>query len=206
MRVALSVRQRLQSRIPVPGTGLPASVNGVSPLVKVIPTLVVATLLSTACAGERVEPPPSAPSPFPTDPFAPPVLRSNAGPLVSAPFPDRTTVFDFWMLTCDACRRSLQGLVAKRREMESAGATLVLVAALDEDENIQDGADALARWGMPGEPFFVADADTLPRRLGYPTTIIVDRIGVVRWVAPEGASADDVLAATESVARSFPAR
>ncbi|HRG99906.1 MAG TPA: TlpA disulfide reductase family protein [Polyangiaceae bacterium] len=153
-------------------------------------TLVLGAL-STACGGS---PPPSAPITAKSVGFA---LPSDDGALVTVPVPGaRATVLDFFGPTCEPCKAKVPALEARRAELAAKGAKLVLVGVLADGESTDDAKRALASWGVTA-PFLVDRDGTGKREAGVvslPATIVLDASGAVKWVAPPGATAADVLA------------
>jgi thiol-disulfide isomerase/thioredoxin len=158
--------------------------------------LLVVTLLSGCGHGA---PPPSAVS----DKLGQAVsfsLPSDDGALVTVPLPSaRVTVLDFFGPTCEPCRKKVPELIAQRGVLAARDAKLVLIGVLAEDESSDDAKRALASWGVVA-PFLVDSQGTGKREAGVttlPATIVLDARGTLKWVAPAGASAEDVVAATE---------
>lgn len=59
---------------------------------------------------------------------------------------------------------------------------------------------ALQSWGVPNAPFLIDSGDASKREAGgqaLPSTIVFNSIGVLRWVAPIDASAEDIAAAAK---------
>ncbi len=158
----------------------------------------------TACGGASFgTPPPSAQNDAlgTTTGFD---LPSNEGALVSIPQPSaKLTVVDAFAPTCLPCAEKLPALVARRGDLASVGAKLVLVAVLADGESDEDAARALERWGAPSA-FLVDRGDVLRRSLAIdelPGAAVIDANGKVRWVAPRDASAEDIVAAAAQAAR-----
>jgi thiol-disulfide isomerase/thioredoxin len=158
------------------------------------------TLLLTllACCGHGA-PPPSAPN----EKLGQAVsfsLPSADGALVTVPLAGaRATVLDFFGPTCEPCRKKLPPLYAQRDALAARGVKLVLIAVLGDGESSADAQRALAAWGV-NAPFLVDSAGTGKSEAGVtalPATIVLDEHGVAKWVAPSGASADDVVRATD---------
>jgi hypothetical protein len=90
----------------------------------------------------------------------------------------------------------------RRADLRAAGVELVLVAVLSGGESDTEAMQALERWGV-AQAFLVDRGDVLRRELAVaslPATVLLDTRGVVRWVAPESATPDDVVAAAQSLA------
>jgi hypothetical protein len=141
--------------------------------------------------------PASAPSPVLGKAIKVDLLDEN-GRKVSVPIPGaRSTVLDFWSPTCEPCRRSVPALVAKLSEIEAHGGKVLLVGVLSEDESAADAHGALESWGVR-YPFLVDRGEVIQTRAAVkelPATLILDAAGVVRWVAPTGSSAADIVKA-----------
>jgi thiol-disulfide isomerase/thioredoxin len=118
--------------------------------------------------------------------------------LVTVPPEDRLPlVLDFFAPTCLPCKDAVPALFAKRAEIEAKGARLVLVGVLADSESTEDARRALASWGVRA-PFLKDSGGVSQRELGVdklPATVILDGKGVVRWVAPDRATAEDVVTA-----------
>jgi hypothetical protein len=154
--------------------------------------------LLAACA-------PAAPPSAPHDLLGKPIelsLPTDKGQLAALPAPGAVvTVADFFGPTCGPCARKVPALHAKKGEIEAAGGRLVLVAVLADSETTDDARKALASWGVSGASFLVDTGDASKREAGVrslPTTLVLDRKGVVRWSAPVEASAEDVVAAARA--------
>lgn len=132
-------------------------------------------------------------------------LPSDEGALVSIPQPSaKVTVVDAFAPTCVPCQEKLPALVARRDDLASVGARLVLVAVLADGESDEDASAALESWGV-SSAFLVDRGDVLRRSLAIdelPGAAVVDASGKVRWVAPSGASAADVVATAAQAAQS----
>jgi thiol-disulfide isomerase/thioredoxin len=106
-------------------------------------------------------------------------------------------VLDFFAPTCEPCKEAIPALFAKKAEIEARGARLVLVAVLGDGESTEDARRALASWGVRA-PLLKDSGGVSQRELGVdrlPATVVLDGNGVVRWVAPSKATAEDVVAA-----------
>jgi thiol-disulfide isomerase/thioredoxin len=123
-------------------------------------------------------------------------LPSDTGKLVSIPWRGpRSYVLDFWAPSCKPCKKKLPALVARKQELASKGASLVLVAVLDHDESSNQAREVLASWGVK-EPFLVSDTEASKTRAGVatlPATLVLDTHGRLLWSAPDTASDQDVL-------------
>lgn len=125
-------------------------------------------------------------------------LPTDTGNLVSVPWRGpRSYVVDFWGTTCVPCRAKLPALVAKKRELEARGASLVLVGVLGPHESAESAREVLSSWGVL-EPFLVSSIDASKERASVsavPATLVLDAGGELRWAAPDHATAEDVVRA-----------
>lgn len=107
----------------------------------------------------------------------------------------RSTVIEVWSPTCESCKDRVAALVSREMEIQRKGAKLVLVAVLSEGEAAEDAGKTLASWGVRAHPFAIDKGEVIRSRLGVnelPATVILagDKL---RWVAPTGAEASDVV-------------
>ena len=160
--------------------------------VRCVLLFVASTFACGAPAGTSVP----GPSAVPEVSFS---LPTDGGQLVDVPVKGaRHTVLDFFGPTCEPCAKTVPALVARRADIESRGARLVLVAVLADGESTSDAERALTKWGVTSQPFLVDRAGVSLREAGVkdlPSTLIIDSHGASRWRAPVGASAGDVLRA-----------
>ena len=160
----------------------------------------LACLAAASCAAPPV--PPSAPiaSLGRSAAFSAP---DDRGDLAHVPQQaDRATVLELWATRCEPCRRAVPALAARAPGLAKEGIHVVLVGVLDGGEPLEDARAALASWGV-GLPFLVDRGGGVARSLGvlgFPTTLVLDRRGVVRWAAPAGARAEAVAEAARRVA------
>ncbi len=134
-------------------------------------------------------------------------LPTNGGQLMTIPSPSsgttaRAFVLDFWAPSCVPCRTSVPALDATRRELRANGVELHLVAVLSEDETTASAEKTLRSWGVDS-PFLVDRVGASRAAAGVtalPTTLVLDRVGKVRWSAPLSAPTGDVVAAATVVA------
>ena len=159
----------------------------------VLLTMIAATVSACQAAG-----PPSAPNALlgKRVEFS---LPADDGSLVSVPFGGaQITIIDFFGPTCGPCKQTVPALLARKDVLASKGATVVLVAVLAESESTEDARKALEFWGVAGQRFLVDKDGTGMRDAGVrdlPSTVLLDEHGVLRWSAPPGATADEVVAA-----------
>lgn len=125
-------------------------------------------------------------------------LTRDDGAPAAIPVPGaRAAVLDFWSPTCEPCKRTIPAMLAKRAELEKRGAVHVLVAVLEKGESADDARAVLSLWGIQ-EPFLVDSGGALLAKVGardVPAFAVVDAAGVLVWLAPDGITAADVLAA-----------
>jgi hypothetical protein len=125
-------------------------------------------------------------------------VPDRQGNLVSVPADGaRATVVGFFSPTCGAaCRDQIGSLVVKKGELSLRGARLELVAVLAPGEEVRDADRALGEWNVSA-PFLVDNGGISRRDAGVvalPQTLVLDAAGLVTYVAPDDAMADDVLA------------
>lgn len=169
-----------------------------------LPSLLVALAVAlSACGHAAAALPPSAPSTLLGKRITYTLVSSDEGAPTPVPSAGRVTVVDYWAPTCVPCQKTLPALVARRGELSSAGAELVLVVVLGSAESTADAQRTLVEWGVAGEGFLV-DRDEVAARQAdvraLPATQVFDAHGALRWVAPEGAPAGDVVHAARAVA------
>lgn len=149
-------------------------------------------LFTAACGGASSRPSASL------DTAVPISLPREDGSPAALPVPGaRAVVLDFWSPTCPPCKRVIPAMLAKRDELAAKGAVHVLVAVLEPDESIENARTVLTLWGID-EPFLVDRGGAYMSRLGakdVPAFAVLDSAGVLRWVAPDGITVKDVLAA-----------
>lgn len=128
----------------------------------------------------------------------PVTLARDDGAPAPIPVPGaRSVVLDFWSPTCAPCKVTIPAVLAKRAEIEAKGAVHVLVCVLEKDESIEDARAVLSLWGI-NEPFLVDRDGAMLAKVGardVPAFAIIDSAGVLQWVAPDGVTIKDVLAA-----------
>jgi hypothetical protein len=114
----------------------------------------------------------------------------------------RATVVELWAADCEPCRWAIAALAAEAPRLEADGIDCVLVGVLDTAEPIDHGREALRAWGVD-RAFLVDRGGGVQRALGItalPATVVLDRAGVVRWVASAGARPATVSAAARWIA------
>lgn len=114
----------------------------------------------------------------------------------------RATVVEFWALHCEPCRRTLRALEEHRGELQQAGVEVARVAVLHRGDPIEPVREAYGSLGLSGT--FVVDwgadyARDLKVR-SVPATIVLDREGRVRWLAPRDGTAADIAHAALHIA------
>jgi hypothetical protein len=160
--------------------------------------LLLAVVVGSSCAGQQAR---DAPQSAPSQMLGHPVelhLPNDSGQLVRVPQPGvRATVLDFWAPSCKPCRHKLPALVAHEPELRARGARLVLVGVLSDSEGTDEARHALASWVVRRR--FLVDRGGVAQKsagvLELPATLILDEAGVLRWVAPDDASAEAVVRA-----------
>ena len=111
-----------------------------------------------------------------------------------ADYRGRVVLLNLWGTWCPPCRREIPDLVRLQDRIESRGATVVgLAVDSGSPTKIRAFAD---RYGI-NYPIWRSDSRTVIRHYrarGYPTTLLVDREGVIRkrWLGPQ--TAEELLA------------
>jgi hypothetical protein len=88
-------------------------------------------------------------------------------------------------------------LVAKQGELRAKGAELVLVGVLSAGESTEEARGVLASWGVRA-PFLIDRGESAKKEAGVtslPATLVLGPGGKLLWVAPTGATAEDVAGA-----------
>lgn len=155
------------------------------------------TVVLVACGGSS--PPPTAPN----DKLGEVVrfaLQTDEGVVESVPVAGaRATVVGVFGPKCGRCKDVMPALAAKQMDLAKRGAKLVLVGVLGRGESPDDAKRALSSWGV-SSPFLV-DLDGTTKREAeiedLPAVVVFDRDGKIRWVAPDDATADDIVAAAQ---------
>jgi thiol-disulfide isomerase/thioredoxin len=161
--------------------------------------LVACLVILTGCAPAVL---PSAPLPSRERPaaFSAPDER---GDLTRVPGSGaRATIVELWATSCEPCREALPALAAEAPGLSHDGIALVLVSVLESGEPIDQARATLRGWGV-GQGFVVDRGGGVQRMLGadrLPATLVLDRRGVVRWVAPPGTGAGAIVGAARLVA------
>jgi hypothetical protein len=109
----------------------------------------------------------------------------------------QATVLHFWTPQCGACRATIPAVLAKRKELAAKGARVLLVCVLGSDEPAEDARAALLLWGI-NEPFAVDRDGVAMAQIGainVPAIAILDSDRVLRWLAPDGVTASDIVGA-----------
>jgi hypothetical protein len=110
----------------------------------------------------------------------------------------RATVIHFWSPSCAACRSTIPAVLAKRRDLQAKGAEVLLVCTLGPEEHVEDARAVLSLWGIE-ERFAVDRGGAAMAQIGarsLPAIAIVDAGGHLRWLAPDGVTASDIVEAS----------
>ncbi len=108
-------------------------------------------------------------------------FRALDGDTVSlADYRGKVVVLNFWGTWCPPCRREIPELEELQRSLRGSDATVVGIA-IDSGTRarVRDWAEAHAM----SYPIWLGDTDTAVRyyqTMGFPTTLLVDRKGVIR--------------------------
>lgn len=136
-----------------------------------------------------------------------PLLNADQ-PITAASLQGQVTLINFWGPWCPPCLMELPGLVRLSRDLEKEGADFQFVAvscsrdAVNGRENVQqltgESADILQKINIIGLPVYADAAGAARTELNsiatfraYPTTLLIDRNGVITRVW-EGAFDMDV--------------
>lgn len=106
-----------------------------------------------------------------------------------ADYSGQVVVLNLWGTWCPPCRREIPHLVELQRRLEGEGATVVGLAV---DSGTPEEVTAFARDFEVNYPVWLGDSRTVVREyeaLGFPTTFIVDRDGIIRrrYLGPQTA-------------------
>lgn len=108
-----------------------------------------------------------------------------------ADYRGRVVVLNLWGTWCPPCRREIPDLVELQRRLEGEDATVVGLAV---DSGTPEEVMDFAREFGVNYPIWLGDSRTVVREyeaLGFPTTFIIDRDGVLRkrYLGPQTADA-----------------
>lgn len=112
------------------------------------------------------------------------------------------TIVDFWATDCEPCKTEVPHLAQHAALLRRDGVRLALVGVLREDESAESARATLRSWGVAADSL-LDRGGAIQRRLNVekiPATLVLDPDGTVRWVAPAGATPDDVENAALEVA------
>jgi cytochrome c biogenesis protein CcmG, thiol:disulfide interchange protein DsbE len=104
------------------------------------------------------------------------------------------TVIDFWASWCGTCQETMPALEALYRDRRNEGLVVVGVSVDENEELAARGAEALGA----SFPIVFDEGQRLAATFAIrqvPTTFVVDRAGVVRWVGSDPASVRRAVAA-----------
>lgn len=109
----------------------------------------------------------------------------------------RVVVLNLWGTWCPPCRREIPHLVELQERIEPRGATVVGLAV---DSGTPEEIRAFARQFGMNYPIWRGATQTVVehyRAVGFPTTLIVDRDGIIRerYLGPQ--SAEELMAGLE---------
>ena len=103
-------------------------------------------------------------------------------------------IVNFWATWCGPCRQEFPALVRKYNQYKSAG--LVVVGVNFQDDNTDQGVLNFMSNTSVTFPIVRAPDDRLGRLYrvnGLPTSIFIDRKGIVRDIIPGGPMTDDMI-------------
>lgn len=132
---------------------------------------------------------------IPADVVKFPTLDGDTASL--ADYRGRVVLLNLWGTWCPPCRREIPDLVELQEEIEPRGGTVVgLAVDSGSPDEIREFAE---RYGI-NYPIWRSDGRTVMehyRAMGYPTTLLVDRQGVIRERYVGAQTAAELLAALE---------
>jgi cytochrome c biogenesis protein CcmG/thiol:disulfide interchange protein DsbE len=153
--------------------------------------LILALAFAAGCGSGKPAQPPGAESGVTTGKTAPAFsLSAPDGKAVSLPVPAKITVLNFWATWCPPCREEMPEL---DKFAKSAGADLAFYAI-----NLQEPADkatAFLRqngYTMPILLDIEGAAARIWRISSIPTTVVIDKQGVVRYRKTGPVTADEL--------------
>ncbi|MCL4489153.1 MAG: TlpA family protein disulfide reductase [Chloroflexi bacterium] len=120
-------------------------------------------------------------------------LKSLTGDqIVLSQLQGRPVIVNFWATWCGPCREEFPTLVRKYKQYQNQG--LVIIGVNYQDENSDDGVRTFMRNTLVNFPI-VRDQDgrvgEMYRISGLPTSIFIDRKGIVRDIIVGGPMTDD---------------
>ena len=132
---------------------------------------------------------------IPADVVEFPTLEGDTASL--ADYRGRVVLLNLWGTWCPPCRREIPDLVELQERIEPRGGTVVgLAVDSGSPSEIRDFAE---RFGI-NYPIWRSDGRRVMehyRAMGYPTTLLIDRRGVIRERFVGVQTADELLAALE---------
>ncbi|MBI4787861.1 MAG: redoxin domain-containing protein [Chloroflexi bacterium] len=171
--------------------------------IAIIVTLGLLTLILSACSGLSLAGLNAAPSSGSARPttvkvgdLAPEfILKSMTGDeIVLSKLEGRPVIINFWATWCGPCREEFPALVRKYKQYQEQG--LVIIGINFQDENSDEGIRTFMRNTLVNFPIVRDTGERVGRMYrvnGLPTSIFVDRKGIVRDIVVGGPMTDDFL-------------
>ncbi len=164
--------------------------------------LLCAALALSACSGLSLGAlnPPAAGSGRPTTvkigDLAPDInLTSLTGDsIILSQMQGKAVLVNFWATWCGPCREEFPALVRAYKKFQDQG--LVVLGVNTQDENSDDGVRTFMRNSLVNFPIVRDIGDRLSRAYrinGLPTSVFIDRKGVVRDIVVGGPMTDDFI-------------
>ncbi len=122
-------------------------------------------------------------------------LKSMTGDQITlSKLQGRPVLVNFWATWCGPCREEFPALVRAYKKYQDQG--LVILGANVQDDNSDDGVRTFMRNSLVNFPIVRDTGDSLSRMYrinGLPTSVFVDRKGIVRDIVVGGPMTDDFI-------------
>jgi len=151
------------------------------------------------CGGGNRQMPPSAPSPLSSHPVPDFERRAVDGSSIDTKqLRGKVVVVKFFAKYCEPCRRTLPA--AEQLHRQDAGIAFI---GIDEDERPSDVRSMIDQYQLTF-PVIHDSSNTLSGRFrvtSLPTTFVIDKLGVVKWIAGPDQNENDLSTATSLMNR-----
>ena len=149
----------------------------------------LSALLLAGCAANLQEAPPSIEHSLLHQRVAWELDRSD-GQKSALPAQDaKATLIEFWVTYCKGCGRSLPRTQAMTASLRERGVQVELVAVLYDNDDLDRVRQVVEGWGVTS-PYLLDRGGRVWRQFHIPVPgfVVLDRQGVVQWVAPQSAN------------------